>query len=323
LAAGAPLTATGAVSGEFKPEIARSAPELVAGADAVLIALPAYGQKAVMEAVAPYIASNQIVIVSSQISFGALYISKLLAQRGIDVPVVSWSVPLVSARQTGSSSVNVSAVKKNIDMASVPASANALALDRCEAIFGKRFTVQDDLLMITLSNLNPQNHMGVSLCNLTRMEKGEKWGQHEHITDAVGRLCESLDAERLAIAERFGYALKTVRDHYQASYGVPHGPVGEMAQARHRLGGAPLGPTNLSTRYVTEDVPFGLLTTVVLGKIVGAPASVHDAGITVFSALYARDFRAENDILAALNLTEMDKAGLQSLVRDGWDRSAA
>jgi len=74
---------------------------------------------------------------------------------------------------------------------------------------------------------------------------------------------------------------------------------------------------------VTEDVPFGLLTTVVLGKIVGAPASVHDAGITVFSALYARDFRAENDILAALNLTEMDKAGLQSLVRDGWDRSAA
>jgi opine dehydrogenase len=323
LASGTPLTATGVVAGEFAVEVATSAQALVTDADAIIIALPAYGQKAVMDAIAPHISAGQIVIVSSQISLSALYIAKLLARRGVAAPVVAWSAPLVTGRQNGATAVNVTAVKKKIDMAAVPASRNAEALARCETIFGPRFALQDDLLMITLSNLNPQNHMGVSLCNFTRIEKGEVWGQHEHITDSVGRLCEGLDGERLEIARRFGYALKTVRDHYHASYGVPRGPVGEMALARHNQGGAPKGPTNVATRYVTEDVPFGLLTTVLLGRISGAPAAIHDAGITLFSALYGRDFRAENDILAALDLDGMTPAALQALVRDGWQGSAA
>jgi opine dehydrogenase len=38
---------------------------------------------------------------------------------------------------------------------------------------------RDDLLAIAVSNLNPQNHMGIALCNLTRMERGESWNQNE------------------------------------------------------------------------------------------------------------------------------------------------
>ena len=53
--------------------------------------------------------------------------------------------------------------------------------------------------------------MAIALCNLTRMERGEAWSQNENIPDAVGRLIEALDAERLAIAAAFGATVRTVR----------------------------------------------------------------------------------------------------------------
>ena len=90
LAAGEPLVAAGAIEGTFKPRIATSAADVVTGADVILIALPAYGHKHVFEAIAPHITLTQTVIVSSHASFGALYLSRLLAARSITVPIIAW-----------------------------------------------------------------------------------------------------------------------------------------------------------------------------------------------------------------------------------------
>jgi len=60
------------------------------------------------------------------------------------------------------------------------------------------------------------------------------------------------------------------------------------------------GPTTLDTRYVTEDVPFGLLPTIRLAALAGVSAPLHESGLKMMSALYARDFAAENDILPQL-----------------------
>ena len=56
-------------------------------------------------------------------------------------------------------------------------------------------------------------------------------------------------------------------------------------------GDGTLGPTDLDTRYVLEDVPFGLVPTERLGRLVGAPAVLHESGINLLSAIYGRDFR--------------------------------
>ncbi|RYY60922.1 MAG: hypothetical protein EOO24_59440, partial [Comamonadaceae bacterium] len=50
------------------------------------------------------------------------------------------------------------------------------------------------------------------------------------------------------------------------------------------------GPTTLDSRYVTEDVPFGLVPTIRLAALAGVPVPLHDSGLRVMSALYGRDF---------------------------------
>lgn len=318
LARGEPLVATGALEGSFSPRVASSCKEALHDAEAVLIALPANGHKLVMDAAAPHLRQDQTVLISSHTSFSGLYLAKLLAQRGISVPIVVWGTTVVAGRQFGDSAVNVAVVRAKVDAAVLPVSATGPALGLCRTLFGDRFVERPDMLAIALSNLNPQNHMGIALCNFTRMEKGEQWGQNDNITDSVGRLLEALDTERLAIAAAVGHKVRTIQEHYHFSFHVPPGPVGEMSRAIASRGGGGYGPTTIDTRYVLEDVPYGLLPTVLLGRLTGVGAPLHEAGIKLFSALYGRDLAAENNLLPELGLETLALDGLRHLVQVGW-----
>jgi opine dehydrogenase len=318
LAEGAPLVSDGALSGEFSLRVARSCEVAVTEAEVVLLALPANGHRFAMDAAAPHLRPDQTVIISSHTSFSGLYLAKKLAEREVELPIVVWGTTVTAGRQTSDASVNVSAIRAKVDFATIPASAAAHGLRICQTLFGDRFVERPDALAISLSNLNPQNHLGIALCNFTRMEHGEIWGQNENNTDSVGRLLEALDAERLAIAEAAGYEVRTIREHYNLSFHVEPGPVGEMARTLAARGNGGYGPASTDTRYVLEDAPFGLHPTVLLGRLTGRPAILHQAGIDVFSALYGRDLAAGNDLLGDIGLASMSLAELKALVRNGW-----
>jgi opine dehydrogenase len=295
----------------------------VAGADAVLLALPANHHRAVIDAVAAHLSPDQIVIISGHLSFGALYLSKRLAARGVAVPIVAWGTTVVTGRRTGTLAVRVGSVRAKVDACALPGRDATASLDLCRTLFGDRFVPRSDVLAIALSNVNPANHLGIALCNLTRMERGEVWRQNENITDAVGRLLEALDAERLAIAAAFDLSVRTLREHFHLSFHVPPGPIGEMARAMAAQGDATLAPASLDTRYVTEDAPFGLLPTILLGRLAGRPAVLHEAGLTLLSALYGRDLAADNDLLPGISFADITLPRLRALAIDGWPAMAA
>jgi opine dehydrogenase len=55
-----------------------------------------------------------------------------------------------------------------------------------------------------------------------------------------------------------------------------------------------------------------------LGRAAGVAMPLHEVGINLFSALYGRDFPAENDILPELGLERMNGEELHRLVGEGW-----
>jgi opine dehydrogenase len=318
LAAREPLVAKGAVEGTFRPGTASSAQDLVERSDVLMIALPAYGHKRAMDAIAPHIRIDQIVLISSHASFGALYLSRLLAERGLVVPLVAWGTTVTTGRRPSPVEASVNTVRSKVDISTVPASRSAEGLAACRRLFGDRFVEREGLLAIALSNLNPQNHLGIALCNMTRMEHGESWGQGLNVTPNVGRLLEALDRERLAIAEALGLSVRTIFEHFHLSFHVQIDSISNMNQQMHREGRGGFGPATADSRYVTEDVPYGLLATVKLGTLTGRPAKLHQAGIEIFSALYGRDFFSENELLGALNLDAIPLDELKKLSRDGY-----
>ncbi|PTM91503.1 NAD/NADP octopine/nopaline dehydrogenase family protein [Mycoplana dimorpha] len=318
LAAGEALTAQGAIEGTFHPNVAPNAEALVGDAEALVIALPAYGHKSVLDAIAPHVTPSQTVIFSSHASFGALYLSRLLASRGVTATIVAWGTTVVTGRQLDPTSVNVNTVRKRIDLATLPASRSDAGFAVCQALFGDRFVDRGSLMAIALSNLNPQNHMGIALGNMTRMERGETWSQGQNVTPKVGRLLEELDQERIAIATKLGLEVRNIFQHFHLSFHVPISSISQMNQEMHEAGNGGTGPATADSRYVTEDVPFGLVMTAKLGRLAGEPADLHEAGVKIFSAMYGRDFAAENDLLLALDLDAMSLSELNALCRDGY-----
>jgi opine dehydrogenase len=318
LAAGHPLTATGAITGSFAPRIASSAAEAVTEADVVVFALPGNGHKLAFDAAAPHIRDGQPLIISSHLSFGALYLNRWLIARGIRAPIIALATTVSTGRQLSSTAVHVGTIRQKIDMATLPASGLDEGHVLCSRLFGDRFVKRDGILAIALSNMNPQSHLGIALLNLTRMEHSEEWSQAGNVTPTVARLIEALDIERLAIARSLNLQVKTVQEHISLSYDLPLGSVVEMNQERHRQGLGVSGPKTVDSRYVLEDVPFGLLPTVLLGQLTDNKATLHESGIAIFSAAYGRNFAQENNILPHLELDRLSAPELQQLARIGF-----
>ncbi len=308
----APLCASGAFETTCTPRRALSAAQLAAENDVLVIALPAYGHKTVLDALAPHIRDAQHVIISSHASFGAVYLMQKLSLRHIRAPITAWGTTVVTGRRQDGAAMQVNTLRSRVDLCTLPDCDADDALALCRQLFGDRFQSRAGLLAISLSNLNPQNHLGIALGNITRMERGETWSQGQNVTPKVGRLLEQLDLERLAIAEALGLKVKTIFEHFHLSFHVPVGSISEMNQQMHAQGNGGTGPATADSRYVTEDVPYGLQLTAVLGRLTGRRARLHEAGIDIFSAMYGRDFRAENEILNAL---ELDRFGLEDLQR--------
>jgi opine dehydrogenase len=322
LASGEALLAEGAIEAVFTPRIAASAAELASN-DALLIAVPGYAHRTVMDALAPHISDGQPVIISSHVSLGAIYLAEVLAARGIAAPITAWGTTAVTGRKSSPSAVRVNTIRDEVDLCTAPESAQPAQLALCTELFGAVFTPRAGLLAIALSNLNPQNHMAIALGNMSRMERGETWNQGQNVTPNIGRLMEQLDAERLAIAARLGLGVKTIFEHFHRSFHVPVDSIAAMNQAMFARGTGGTGPATADSRYVTEDVPYGLVPTAMLGELAGSPAPLHQAGVRIFSAMYGRDFAAENTLLAALDLKRRSLAELRAAAVTGrWPTPA-
>jgi opine dehydrogenase len=91
-----------------------------------------------------------------------------------------------------------------------------------------------------------------------------------------------------------------------------------MSQERHRQGVGVSGPKTVESRYVLEDVPFGLLPTVLLGQLTDHKATLHESGMAILSAAYGRNFAEENDLLPELDLKRLSAPELQRLTGIGF-----
>lgn len=317
LAEGANLAASNALEGSFAVSVAAS-PEQAATPDVLILAVPAYGYRAVLDRIVPALRDGQTVIISAHLSFAALYLSRLLAERRLSCSIVVWNTTASTGRQTGPTAVSISLLRPKVEMAVIPVDAGDPALALCRDLFGDRFSLKSDLISVDLGNINPVVHYGIAMFNLTRMELAEDWAQQAHITPAVARFLEDLDRERQAVASAFDVQTRSIQQAYAIPGKVEIGPLAEMLCQIVAMRKGVNGPKTLDTRYVTEDVPYGLLTTIRLAEMTGVEVPLHRAGATIFSSLYGRDFASENRILPEITTAFASVDTLREAVSQGW-----
>ena len=178
------------------------------------------------------------------------------------------------------------------------------------ALFGDGFFPEDSVLASALANVNPQSHGPLAVFNWTRIERAENWPQYHCMTPGVSRAIEALDLERRAVARAFGIELGPIEEHFARSFGTASTRLEDIAAELHAKRGGPPGPVRTDTRYVTEDMPYGLAFVEALGQIAGVPTPATRTIVDAASLVNGIDFRQENDLLAPLGLARETVAGL-------------
>jgi len=289
--------------------------EALRGAEAVLLVVAAEGQAAFFDAIGPHLARGQVLLLCPG-KFGALPARGLLDRwDGARGAIVAESESLLYiARLEGPASVRIKGIKTRLGVAAVPASRTTEALGVLQRLH-PQFVAATDVLETSLADPGNVMHPVHTLMNTGRIEDcGPYRYDHYGVTASIGRTIDALDRERVAVAAALGLSIPTVPQRLAAAYGADASGAAAAIRSTPGYRGF-IAPGDLGHRFVTENVPFGLVPIAALGVQVGVATPAIDAIVELASVATGRDFRASGRGVDALGLRAMSAARIVERVR--------
>jgi opine dehydrogenase len=267
------ITLTGvALAGDYQiDQVTMNLAKAVDGADLIICVTPAHTHKFLARDLAAHLVSGQILLLHPGRTGGVLEGRHVLdaAECQADVLVMEAQTLLYAARKEGSV-VNLFGLKQQVTCAGLPSDQNGRFFDLMKPLI-PQFVPAQSIWHTSLHNIGMLFHPTPTLLNLGRMESGPSFEYYaEGFLPSIAALIEKLDAERLAVAAAMGVTLPTVVEWLASSYGVvAHNLYEAMQNADNYKGiNAPRLTSieaKMGLRYVTEDVPAGLVPVSELG----------------------------------------------------------
>jgi len=305
--------------------------QAIKDAGVIFVITPAFGHKAMAEVCAPFVQDGQIIVLMPG-SGGSLEFVNIFKQRKVKREVTfaeSCTLPY-GARLKGPGHVSVLINAMILPTGVFPSKKTEEVIPKLKPFY-PMITPAKDVLEAAINNPNPIVHPVATLLSATRIEhsKGEFYLYAEGMTPAVARTYESLNQERLSICKALGYKL-----HHWDNLEFKDYNLGETEEeCRYRILNTSMdaafgkdgiyagikmkGPEHLKDRYVTEDVPYGMVLLSTLGDLLGVPTPTHDAVIQLASVINRTDYWKTGRGMKQLGLSTLDKKGLKKFLLEG------
>ena len=296
----------------------------VGGADLIIVVTGGNTHATVAHALAPLLCDGQIILLIQGNTGGSLIVRQALQRAGcratIDVAEMD-TYPYATARPTPTRARLVTQ-KRWLQIAAFPGNRGSAVMEHLRPLFPDA-VLAPNILYTGLTNMNAVLHVANCLSNAGRIESGGAFKFYaEGVTPAVVNLYNALDVERLAIATQLGATTPSLAEWIHLAYGIKEATLPETF---HRLTYDPQGayqntpsPTSLAHKYISEDVPTGLIPIRDLGAASGVATPTLDALIHLACLSAGHDFVAEARTLDRLGLAGQDAAQIQATVRYGF-----
>jgi opine dehydrogenase len=305
--------------------------QAIKDAEIIFVITPALGHKVMAEVCAPFVQDGQIVVLMPG-SGGSLEFANIFRQKKVKREITfaeSCTLPYgVRLKGPGHVSVLINAVILPIGV--FPSKKTNDVIPKLKEFYPV-ITPTKDVLEAAINNPNPIVHPVATLLSATRIEhsKGEFYLYSEGMTPAVARAFESLNEERLSLCKALGYKLYHWDNLEFKNYNL-----GETEEeCRYRILNTSMdatfgkdgiyagikmkGPEHLKDRYVTEDVPYGMVLISTLGDLIGVATPTHDAVIQLASVINRTNYSKTGRGVKDLGLSKLDKKGLKKFLLEG------
>lgn len=175
---------------------------------------------------------------------------------------------------------------------------------------GFPFTYLPSVVEAALHNPNLIVHTVGAIMSIPRIEKtkGDYCMYHEVFTPSVWRILEALDNEKMNVLEKLG--CKRVSYVEACKHRNTLDDSRDAKEVFFWYAGMPTrakGPVVVDSRYISEDVPQGLVLLESFGIKLNVPTPICTALIEIASAALGRDLRKEGRTLERLGEDMLDR----------------
>lgn len=282
----------------------------------ILVVLPSIYHKTIAEKMAPYLKDGQIVVLNPNASLGPVEFKNTLrnCDCNADIIIVGTSTLLFACRAKEVGYVEVSGQKKRLTAAAYPAKYNDYVAEKFINIIPE-FEFKDDIIRVSLDNLNAMMHPAPTLLYTAMIEHQEEFEYYLDLTPSQGALIEALDVERMALGKAYGLELRTLVDEYKHTYDTFGNSMYEVVTNAVSSYSGIKGQKTMRTRYLQEDIPYSLVALQTMGEVAGIPTPCINAVVTVARAILPD--MDEGRTLKNLGLEGMTKEEFEKMCRVG------
>jgi len=294
--------------------------EAIKGVDIIIVGGSAYAHEPFSRALANYFEDGQYILFTS--NFGALRFRKWMKEAGVTTrvtPVESVSL-LYATRSPEPGVVNCIGIKSNLPVAALPAGRTTEFLKLIKAVF-PQFVAAENVWTTSVNNVNPIVHPPMVLFNAGRVEStgGQGWNLYaDGATECVTQVMLAMDAERMAllrIVSNDGLAFKDSFENFYAKYSLGKQTLSETLRQSPIHGNPALpAPSSIDTRYINEDLPFGLAPWSSFGRLWHVPTPNVDAVIRLVSTMLGKNYFVDGLTAGKLGLQDMTPADVRASI---------
>jgi opine dehydrogenase len=281
------------------------------GVSHIFVVTQALAHEEVAGLCASHLEENQTIILFPG-SGGALQVARTLKDQDVAKKVyIAETVTLPYAcRIKGPAWVNVPsgpAVREII--AAWPGKDTEAVIEATQAAYPMLWPATH-VLETALYNPNILLHPIGVIFNLGRIEysQGEFWMYKEGFTPSVMKLLKALEKERVAMLRALGVEPMSFEAYYTYRYQKPWSDFAAVASK---------GPASAKTRYISEDIPIGMVLWASLGEMLGIPTPTARALIHVSSVIHDTDYWSGGRTMEKLGLADMTAEELKRYLLKG------
>lgn len=298
---------------KIRGSVTCNAEEAIKNTEIIMLVVPAFAREAFIREFAPYLEDGQIILIWPGY-FGALQCAKLLKDLRIhkNVIIAETESLVYNCTKIAPGKVYNKGNKENLFVSVLPTKEKNRVFDKFKQIY-PQFKLAENVMQTTLANGNPSLHPMSVLLNLYRVERkfypfDEKLNKPVQkaydVTPGMARVMEAVDKEKVIIGKKLGIDVPSIKTQIEAFYGSKGKDLYEtlLNCYAYQVQGA---PTTIEDRYVTEDVPFGLVPFALLGEQVEVAVDNLRAMATIGCSVTGKDFWEEG--------MNMEKTGLAGL----------
>jgi len=293
--------------------------DAISEADLILVTTPANAHRELARLLSPYLRKDSVVLLNPGRTFGAVEFQNTLVQEKCRVvPVIAEAQTIIyTCRKTEPDSVNILSLKKDVLLASI-GSSNETVIGFLPSCIQSYFSPAKNMVETSFGNVGMILHCAPSILNSGWIESPYHSFRYYYdgITPSIASLLESLDSERMGVASRIGCEIESTSNWLKRSYGVSGNNLYECIHDNDSYKTID-APSSLNHRYITEDIPCGLVPLEAIGNKLGVKVKLCTLLIDIASALTNTDYRTIGRNLSNVGLSWASESDIKSILGVG------